>query len=145
MVAVGQRVYYGRNQMSTDDETIANSSDESLAGSNPVKEVTQDGILHVYEAGDLIVLGFAGQDVPSNFNVAHYREAIIELANAHNASRIAFDLTGVRIVPSGILGLWASLNKQGIKIDVYNPSEDIREVLEITKLNQLITVKEVDV
>ena len=136
--------------MGTDDETIANSSDESLSGNTPSKEVTQDGVLHVYEAGELIVLGFAGQDVPSNFNVAHYREAISDLAKANDASKIAFDLTGVRIVPSGILGLWASLNKQGIEIDVYNPSEDIREVLDLpmgtgTKLSQLITVKEVDV
>ena len=130
--------------MAADDETIANSSDESITG-NPAKEVTQDGVLHVYEVGELIVLGFAGKDVPSNFNVAHYREAISELAKANGASKIAFDLTGVRIVPSGILGLWASLKKQDIAIEVYNPSDDIQEVLEITKLNQLITVKKVDV
>ena len=44
-----------------------------------------------------------------------------------------------------MLGLWASLKKQDIGIEVYNPSEDIQDVLEITKLNQLITVKKVDV
>lgn len=126
-----------------DDDTIRTTSDDSVRSSSP-QEVTEDGVLHVYEVGELIVLGFAGKDVPSNFNVAHYREAICELAAANGTKKIAFDLTGVRIVPSGILGLWASLNKQNIAIEVYNPSEDIEEVLEITKLNQLITIKRVD-
>ncbi len=130
--------------MGNEDETVRNSADESFAGAAG-QEMTEDGILHVYEVGKLIVLGFAGKDVPSNFNVAHYREAILELAKANGTTTIAFDLTGVRIVPSGMLGLWASLKKQDIGIEVYNPSEDIQDVLEITKLNQLITVKKVDV
>ncbi|MFK7817397.1 MAG: STAS domain-containing protein [Planctomycetaceae bacterium] len=131
--------------MASDDETQGNDADESVGNNGSAKQVTQDGILHVYEVGEVIVLGFAGKDVPSNFNVAHYREAIAELAKVNDANKIVFDLTGVRIVPSGILGLWASLNKQGIEIEAYNPSQDIREVLEITKLDQLITIKEVDV
>jgi hypothetical protein len=131
--------------MSSDDETVVNDADESVSNNGSARQVTEDGILHVYEVGEVIVLGFAGKDVPSNFNVAHYREAIAELAKINNAGKIVFDLTGVRIVPSGILGLWASLNKQGIEIEAYNPSQDIREVLEITKLDQLITIKEVDI
>ena len=130
--------------MGNEDETVGNNADQSFAG-DAGQEMTEDGILHVYEVGKLIVLGFAGKDVPSNFNVAHYREAILELSKANDTTTIAFDLTGVRIVPSGMLGLWASLNKQDIGIEVYNPSEDIQDVLEITKLNQLITVKKVDV
>ncbi len=128
------------------DETTHGATDESIAASNGTpREVTEDGVLHVYEAGELLVLGFAGRDVPSNFNVAHYREAILELAELHGTKTIAFDLTGVRLVPSGILGLWASLHQQEIGIEVYNPSDDIAEVLEITKLNQFIQVKVIDV
>lgn len=127
------------------DETTHGASDESIAQSNGRHEVTEDGVLHVYEAGELLVLGFAGRDVPSNFNVAHYRDAILELVELHDTKCIAFDLTGVRLVPSGILGLWASLHQQGIGLEVYNPSDDISEVLEITKLNQFINVKQLDV
>ena len=74
-----------------------------------------------------------------------YRECIIQLAEANNTRTIAFDLTGVRIVPSGMLGLWASLHAKEIAIEVYNPSEDVEDVLEITKLIKLITIKQVDV
>lgn len=134
--------------MSTNDETVHAGSDDSIfeptENSEP-RELTEDGVLHVYEAGELMVLGFAGRDVPSSFNVAHYREAILELVKLHDTKSIAFDLTGVRLVPSGILGLWASLHQQDIGVQVYNPSEDISEVLEITKLNQFIETKQVDV
>lgn len=132
--------------MTNEDETARTSADDSVVeGGAAPREVTEDGILHVYEVGELIVLGFAGKDVPSSFNVAHYRDAIVELAQANNTGTIAFDLTGVQIVPSGILGLWASLKQQDIAVEVYNPSEDIEEVLEITKLNQIIEIKHVDV
>lgn len=131
--------------MGTEDDTVRSSGDESVSGTNgSPREMTEDGILHVYEVGKLIVLGFAGKDVPSNFNVAHYRDAIFELVKANSTETVAFDLTGVRIVPSGMLGLWASITKQDIAVEVYNPSEDIQDVLEITKLNQLISVKEVE-
>lgn len=134
--------------MSSNEETIHAGSDDSVyqsSGNSKPQELTEDGVLHVYEAGELLVLGFAGRDVPSNFNVAHYREAILELVKLHDTKRIAFDLTGVRLVPSGILGLWASLHQAEIGVEVYNPSEDISEVLEITKLNQFIETKQVDV
>ncbi len=134
--------------MSSNDETLHAGSDDSVYESREKpepREITDDGVLHVYEAGELLVLGFAGRDVPTGFNVAHYRDAILELVKLHDTTRIAFDVTGVRLVPSGILGLWASLHQHGIGVEVYNPSEDITEVLEITKLNQFIETKQLDV
>jgi anti-anti-sigma regulatory factor len=58
---------------------------------------------------------------------------------------MAFDLTRVRLVPSGLLGLLASIRKQGVEVHLYNPSDDIREVLEITKLDEVLQMHTVDV
>jgi hypothetical protein len=69
--------------------------------------LTEDGLLKVYSAGEVTVLGFGGSDVPSEFNAAHYRAAISDLVKAHHSTIVAFDLTGVRLVPSGMLGLWS--------------------------------------
>lgn len=129
--------------MSNSDETIDTSNDDSVHEGS--QQVTEDGVLHVYGVGEMIVFGFAGRDVPSNFNLAHYRDEILKLIEIHNTKSVAFDVTGVKIVPSGMLGLWASLHKQDIALEVYNPSEDIQDVLEITKLDKFITVKQVDV
>ena len=110
--------------------------------------LTEDGLLKVYSAGEVTVLGFGGSDVPSEFNAAHYRAAISDLVKAHHSSIVAFDLTGVRLVPSGMLGLLVSLTRiEGLplKVQVLNPSKDVREVLSITKLNRMIEVHEIDV
>ncbi|MCA9049998.1 MAG: anti-sigma factor antagonist [Planctomycetaceae bacterium] len=110
--------------------------------------MTEDGVLKVYSVGETTVLGFGGQDVPSEFNAAHYRAAIADLLMANNCQTVAFDLTGVRLIPSGMLGLLTSLRQLGDltpTVQVFNPSDDVREVLRVTKLNTLIDVRQVDV
>ena len=110
--------------------------------------LTEDGVLKVYRVGETTVLGFGGQDIPSEFNAAHYRAAISDLLLANNCRIVAFDLTGVQLVPSGMLGLLVSLkNLEGLQptVQIFNPSQDVREVLQITKLNTMIEVHEVDV
>ena len=109
--------------------------------------LTEDGLLKVYSVGPVTVLGFAGQDVPSEFNVAHYRAAISDLLKLNNSSTVAFDLTGVRLVPSGMLGLLVSLTRipnLPLTVQMFNPSADVREVLAITKLNRMIEIREVE-
>lgn len=110
--------------------------------------LTEDGVLRVYSVGPTTVLGFAGQDVPSEFNAAHYRAAISDLLIANNCQTVAFDLTGVLMLPSGMLGLLVSLKKlEGVEptVQVFNAGPDVREVLQLTKLNTMIEVCEVDV
>lgn len=110
--------------------------------------LTEDGLLKVYSVGPVTVLGFAGQDVPSEFNVAHYRAAISDLLKSNKSATVAFDLTGVRLVPSGMLGLLVSLTRipdLALTVQVFNPSADVREVLAITKLNRMIEIHEVNV
>jgi anti-anti-sigma regulatory factor len=108
--------------------------------------LTDDGVLKVYCAGPTTVLGFAGSDVPSEFNVAHYRSAITDLLVAQHATVVAFDLTGVSMLPSGMLGLLVSLARQPDnppRVQVFNACADVREVLAITRLDSLVEVCDV--
>ncbi|MFN0197593.1 MAG: STAS domain-containing protein [Planctomycetaceae bacterium] len=100
-------------------------------------------ILHVYETGPLTVVGFGGRDVLDNVNLSECRDEIIQLIKQNSCKVLAFDLTGVKLIPSGLLGLLASLNQLGTEVHLYNASPDIREVLEITKLDQIIQLHEV--
>lgn len=132
--------------MSEDAQEINESDDSGF--NNPQYALTEDGVLRVYRVGETTVLGFGGKDIPSEFNAAHYRAAITDLLLANNANTVAFDLTGVNLVPSGMLGLLVSLRKlEGLEptVQVFNPSADVQEVLQITKLNTMIEVHEVDV
>ncbi|MBS0263944.1 MAG: STAS domain-containing protein [Planctomycetes bacterium] len=97
-------------------------------------------ILRVYETGPLTVVGFGEELAPDELNLAECREEILDLLKLHNCQKIAFDLTGVRYIPSGMLGLLASLRKLNIEVHLYNPSTDVREVLEVTHLDRLFKI-----
>ncbi len=99
--------------------------------------------LDVYETGEVTVVGFGGREVLDQVNIAACREQIAELVQSNKTKTLAFDLTGVRLIPSGLLGLLASLKNLGIAIQLFNPSEDVRDVLETTKLNQLFEIHEI--
>ncbi|HQZ67181.1 MAG TPA: STAS domain-containing protein [Planctomycetaceae bacterium] len=129
---------------------MANDEESELAAEDLQQQyaLTEDGLLKVYSVGPITVLGFGGKDVPSEFNAAHYRAAITDLLQFNKSSVVAFDLTGVRLVPSGMLGLLVSLTRipdLPLKVQLFNPSRDVREVLSITKLDRMIEIHEVNV
>ncbi|HEY0983433.1 MULTISPECIES: STAS domain-containing protein [unclassified Schlesneria] len=101
--------------------------------------------LEVYQAGELTVIGFGGREVLDDMNVAECRDELVELIRSHHCKVLAFDLTRVRLIPSGLLGLLASIRKQGVAVHLYNPSTDIREVLEITKLDDVLELHELEI
>ena len=101
--------------------------------------------IKVYEAGRLTVVGFDGSDeLLDNVNIAQCRDELAALIEQHKCEVLAFDLTGVRLLPSGLLGLLASLRQLGVEVHLYNPSADVRDVLEITNLNRLMTIHEIE-
>jgi len=110
-----------------------------------VTTVQQGGILQVYHVGPLCVAGFGGRDILDTFSVKYIRDELLELVKEHHCETLALDLTGVKLIPSGMLGLLASMRDLNIELHLYNPSEDIREVLEITKLNQCMQLHDVEI
>jgi len=102
-------------------------------------------ILEVYESGPTTVVGFGGRDILSDVNVAACRDELLDLIRRIPCQIVAFDLTGVRLIPSGLLGLLASLRSNGVEVHLYNPSKDVREVLSITGLDRLMPIRDIDV
>jgi len=99
--------------------------------------------LEVYQTGSLTVVGFGGQEVLDQVDIAACREELLELVRKHHCEVLAFDLTGVKLIPSGLLGVLAALRNQQVKVHLYNPSADVREVLEITHLDKVLEIHEV--
>lgn len=101
--------------------------------------------VELYEAGELTVIGFGGSERLDRLSLAECRDELTRLIAEHDCRTLAIDLTGVRLIPSGLLGLLCSIHQQGIAVQLYNPSQDVREVLEITRLNTLLELHEVAV
>ncbi len=102
-------------------------------------------ILEVYQVGPTTVVGFGGREVFDEVNVALCREEMLALIDNVQCKILAFDLTGVKFLPSGLLGLLASIRQHGAEVHLYNACKDIQEGLEITKLNTFIKVHHIDV
>jgi anti-anti-sigma factor len=100
--------------------------------------------LEVYEAGELTVVGFGGREVLDRCSLAEYRAELVQLIQDVQCKTLAFDLTGIRLIPSGMLGMMCSIRRQGIAVYLYNPSQDVREVLEITKLDTFFEMYDID-
>lgn len=101
-----------------------------------------NAVLRVYETGPVTVLGFGGQEILDQIDLAQCRQELLELLEQYGCRVLGFDLTGVRYVPSGFLGLLASFRRLGIEVHLYNPSDDVREVLQVTKLDSIFELHE---
>lgn len=101
-----------------------------------------DDVMRVYETGHLTVVGFGGADVLDRTDIAECRDQILDLVKLHDCQVLAIDLTDVKFISSGMLGMFASLTRVGIEVHLYNISPDVREVLEVTGLCQLFSIHE---
>ena len=122
------------------DDHEPQTSDSALK----LGDLKDPNVLKIYQTGELTVVGFGGQDVPDEVCIAAYREQLFQLIKDHNCKVLAFDLTGVTLIPSGMLGVLTSLRSKVQRLELYNPSEDVREVLHMTRLGNLFDIKEVE-
>ena len=95
------------------------------------------GGLLVYDVGESTLVGFKDVEVVDDHHLEAFREGLQAIIREHNCKTLVLDLTGVKIISSGTLGFLFSLNRQGVAVRLYNPSDTIREVLEITKLGDV--------
>ena len=98
--------------------------------------------VRVSHNGDVTTIGFGDEEILDQINIAAVREQIADIVVQNHSQTLAIDMTGVQLIPSGLLGLLASLRNSVRTIQILNPSQDVIEVLQITKLNQLFEVKE---
>jgi anti-anti-sigma factor len=103
------------------------------------------GYLKIYEAGKLTVVGFGSHEILDQIVVSDCRDEIANIIAQSGCQTLAFDLTGVKLIPSGMLGMLSSLGRLGVQVCLFNPSDEIREVLEITRLDSILQVHSVAV
>ncbi|HET6326504.1 MAG TPA: STAS domain-containing protein [Planctomycetaceae bacterium] len=115
---------------------LPNSDTEQLGGF----ETTPRARLQIIELGPRTVIGFGGSDLPPEHVLGQYLSEIIELIETSQCAELCFDLAGVTAIPSGFLGVLASVLKKGVAISVQNPSQEVREVLALTNFDRLIKV-----
>jgi anti-anti-sigma regulatory factor len=97
--------------------------------------------LQIIETGLRTVLGFGTADLPPEHALGRYLTALTKLIEREGCVELVFDLGGVSAVPSGFLGVMASILKQGVAVSVKHASQEVREVLALTNFDRLVKVE----
>ena len=116
---------------------------EGVGSSFKMGALADPNVLRVYQTGELTVVGFGGKDVPDEVCIAAYRQQLFDMVEQYGTKVLAFDLSGVVLVPSGMLGVLTSLRQRVERLEIFNASPDVREVLRMTRLERLFDIKEV--
>lgn len=116
---------------------------EGVGSSFKMGALADPNVLRVYQTGELTVVGFGGKDVPDEVCIAAYRQQLFDMVEQYGTKVLAFDLSGVVLVPSGMLGVLSSLRQRVERLEIFNASPDVREVLRMTRLERLFDIKEV--
>jgi anti-sigma B factor antagonist len=126
------------------DETPSTFDDEITAGDSGVL-VTQPAdpnLLRITRDGGTLTVGFARADIPDEVSIASYRDQVLHTLDEHpDCRRLTFDVTQIRMLPSGMLGLLATVKKRGREVEILNPSKDVQEALRVTRLITLFKVR----
>src|SRR5262245_47442794 len=99
------------------------------------------GLLQVTHHGPVTVVGFDQRRIPDDERFVQIHGEVMKLVEAGRRT-LAFDFTGVRVMPSELLRLMAWLCRNKVGVSVYNTSDEIRETLAFTQLDTIIDVRE---
>jgi anti-anti-sigma factor len=98
-------------------------------------------LFDVQEAGERIVIGVAGRDYLGYEFVSQCRDGLKDLIRRNNCKTLALDLTGVMMMQSDVLGMLVALHNDGVAIELLNPSEEVRAVLAVTRLDTILKIR----
>jgi anti-anti-sigma factor len=96
---------------------------------------------HVFKRGRLTVVGFEGKHLSDFSSISECRDSLLNLADHPECEVLVVDLMDVEIVSSWLLGILAAVQQRGIEVHLYHPSEEIRGVLDVTRFDELMTVR----
>ena len=98
------------------------------------------GLLKVRETGDVTIVGFVNQQFLGDEQAKKFAAEVAVIIQQHNPSVLQFDLTGVALITSEMLGHFLALRNDGIDVVLYNPGEDVRQVVRTTRLDTLFNI-----
>ncbi len=91
--------------------------------------------LQVYSAGEILVLGFGGNEAPDPAE-GLCREQVLDLIDRHGCRTVAFDLTDVDTISPPMLRILTSARRRCAVVRLFNASDEISAQLRRANLTQ---------
>lgn len=99
-------------------------------------------ILRITCHGRRVTIGFNFREIGEDANcLADNRDDLFKLIKSAEYDCLIFDLTGVNVVPAGLLGLLSSAHEQGCEVELLNPSQELQEILRAAKLDTWLLIR----
>lgn len=100
------------------------------------------GLLVVQQTGPVTVVALNHEVLGPEVNIAACREEMAALIVEHNCTEFVIDLADIPFMPSGTLGLIASIRNLGVKVAVLHPTPQVRDVFEVTNLDRIVELRD---
>jgi len=95
-------------------------------------------VFAVSDAGRLTRIRVNPEGIYDYARVEQCRDELVAILKKAGCVVVRFDIAGIAFLASGVLGLFVSLRKSGVGVQLENASDHVREVLRATKLDKLI-------
>lgn len=97
-------------------------------------------VFQVRETGRLTVVGVNPDGVTDFERFEQCCSQLTAILKNAGCVVVRFDLEGIPFLASGVLGLLVSMRNSGAEIQFQNTAEHVRDVLRVTRLDQLVEV-----
>ncbi|HEV3298720.1 MAG TPA: STAS domain-containing protein [Planctomycetaceae bacterium] len=97
-------------------------------------------VFQVRETGRLSLVRVNPEGVTDFERFEQCRDELLTILKEAGCIVVRFDVEGIPFLASGVLGLVVSMRNAGVDIQIQNASEHVRDVLRITRLDQLVEV-----
>ena len=97
--------------------------------------------LNLAHSGGRVLVGFNYKEMPDETRVTKFRAQLLDFVQRTNCKSLTFDLRGLKILPSRMLGFFVSLRSEGHDIELLNLEQGVQDVFRITKLGPMFTIR----
>ena len=122
-------------------QPLPSSAPASVASAVEGARSNDPNLLSLVYSGRRVQVGFNYKEMPDETRVAKYRAQLLDFVQRTNCKSLTFDLKGLKILPSRMLGFFVSLKNEGHDIELLNMQPVVQEVFRITKLGSLFTIR----
>ena len=97
-------------------------------------------LLNLVHSGSRILIGFNYREMPDETRVDRFRVQLLDFVHRTKCKSLTFDLKGLKILPSRMLGFFVSLKNDGHDVELINMELGVQDIFRVTKLGPLFTI-----
>lgn len=98
--------------------------------------------IRISQNGRCLTIGFRGEAIGVDpAGLSPHRDELFRLIESPACDCVVFDLTGVRVVFSGFLGIISTARALGREVEVLNPSREVQEILRAVQFDSSLMIR----